>query len=52
MKPRKGKSGQTMLEYIIVFVLLLGAAFAFRHFFGATRKSSVRTAVLMSSEHS
>jgi len=50
-KGRFTRSGQAMLEYIIVFVLLLGLLGALFHCFHAASRVSRRSAALVSSEN-
>ncbi len=47
----KVKSGQTMLEYIIVFVALLGVLGAIRLFVSAAHSSAERTTQLVTCEY-
>lgn len=47
----KAKPGQTMLEYVIVFVVLLGLLGAIRLFVAAARSSAERTTHLVTSEY-
>lgn len=51
MRSRKGKSGQTALEYILVFVALLAVYFAVRHFASAAGKSAERTTTLVTCDY-
>ena len=48
---RSGRTGQAMLEYVIVFVLLLGLLAALGHCFHAARRVSRQSAALVSSEN-
>ena len=50
-KGRFARSGQAMLEYVIVFVLLLGLLAALFHCFHAATRVSRRSAALVSSEN-
>ena len=50
-KGRFARSGQAMLEYVIVFVLLLGLLAALFHCFHAAKRVSRRSAALVSSEN-
>ena len=45
------RSGQAMLEYVIVFGLLLGLLGALLHCFHAAKRVSRRSAALVSSEN-
>lgn len=45
------RCGQTLVEYILVFVLLLGAVFAARYIHTAVRTHSARTAYLLGSDY-
>ncbi len=51
MKLRPSKSGQTALEYILVFVALLGVYFAVQCFSRAARKSTEKTTTLVTCEY-
>ena len=51
MRNRRGKSGQTALEYILVFVALLGVFAAVVHFARAAGKSAEKTTTLVTSEY-
>ena len=50
MRNRKGKSGQTALEYILVFVALLGVLAAAMQFARAAGKSAEKTTTLVTCE--
>lgn len=47
----KVKSGQTTLEYVIVFVVLLGVLGAIRLFVSAAGSSAARTTQLVTCEY-
>ena len=51
MRNRKGKSGQTALEYILVFVALLGVLAAAMQFARAAGKSAEKTITLVTCEY-
>ena len=51
MRNRRGKSGQTALEYILVFVALLGILVAAMHFARAAGKSAEKTTTLVTCEY-
>ena len=51
MRNRKGKSGQTALEYILVFVALLGVLAAAMQFARAAGKSAEKTTTLVTCEY-
>lgn len=51
MQNRKGKSGQTALEYILVFVALLGVFAAVVHFARAAGKSAEKTTTLVTCDY-
>ncbi len=51
MATRTNKSGQTMVEYIIVFAVLLGAVFALMRFVRAAKSSAARTTTLVTCEY-
>lgn len=51
MRNRKGRSGQTALEYILVFVALLGVLAAAVHFARAAGKSAERTTTLVTCDY-
>jgi len=50
-KRHSGRAGQAMLEYVIVFVLLLGLLVALGHCFHVARHVSRQSAALVSSEN-
>jgi len=50
-RARKDRSGQTMVEYIIALVLLLGLVFAFSALSGSLRSNADRTVSLAASEY-
>ena len=47
MKRQRRRNGQAALEYILVFVALLGLVFAARWFATAARRSAVQTAEIV-----
>lgn len=47
---RRGRSGQAMLEYVLVFVVLLAVVAALGLFARAARNEAVRTAELVTSD--
>ena len=51
MAKRRYKSGQTAVEYIIVFVALLGVVAALACFVRAARSSAARTTTLVTCEY-
>ena len=51
MATRANKAGQTMVEYIIVFVILLGVVGALTFFVRAARSSAARTTTLVTCEY-
>ena len=51
MGGRKGRSGQAMLEYVLVFVALIAVVWALGYFVSATRKSAKQTAELVTSDY-
>lgn len=48
---KKHKSGQAMLEYLIVFLVLLGVLGAIQLFVSAAHKSAERTTHLVTCEY-
>ena len=48
---RRSRSGQTMVEYVLAFVVLLGLAFALAALGGALRENGDRSVSLASSEY-
>ena len=48
---RRGRSGQVMLEYVLVFLVLFGVVAALALFAKAARKEAVRTAELVTSDY-
>ncbi len=48
---RRSRSGQTMVEYVLAFVVLLGLAFALAALGGALRDNGDRSVSLASSEY-
>ena len=48
---RRGKAGQVMLEYVLVFLVLFGVVAALALFAKAARKEAVRTAELVTSDY-
>ena len=51
MATRANKAGQTMVEYIIVFVVLLGVVGALTCFVRAAKSSAARTTTLVTCEY-
>ena len=51
MSARIGKSGQTLVEYVIVFVALLGVVAALVFFIDAAKASSTRTTTFVTCEY-
>ena len=51
MRRRTGKAGQAMLEYVLVFVALIGVVWALTYFVTAARRESQRTAELVTSDY-
>ena len=51
MATRANKAGQAMVEYIIVFVVLLGVIEALRVFVSSARSSAERTTQLVTCEY-
>lgn len=51
LRVRDGRSGQTMVEYVLAFVVLLGLAFALAALGGALRDNGDRSVSLASSEY-
>ena len=52
MKVSGAKRGQTMVEYVLVFVSLLGLFFVlWNHFIPAVQKSTDRTARIVTSDY-
>ena len=51
MATRTNKSGQTMVEYIIVFAVLLGVVAALMRFIGVARSSAARTTTLVTCDY-
>ena len=50
-RPRKGRSGQAMIEYVIVFVALFATILSLAVFLYAVRQQSNRTLDLVSSDY-
>ena len=48
---RRSRAGQTMVEYVLAFVVLLGLAFALAALGGALRENGDRSVSLASSEY-
>ena len=48
---RRSRSGQTMVEYVLAFVVLLGLAFALAALGGALRDNGDRATTLAASEY-
>ncbi|MBO7686963.1 MAG: hypothetical protein J6V72_11300 [Kiritimatiellae bacterium] len=51
MATRANKAGQTMVEYIIVFAVLLGVVVALTSFVRAAKSSAARTTTLVTCEY-
>jgi len=51
MATRANKAGQTMVEYIIVFVILLGVVGALTWFVRAASSSAARTTTLVTCDY-
>ena len=51
MATRANKAGQTMVEYIIVFAVLLGVVGALMCFVRAAKSSAARTTTLVTCEY-
>ena len=51
MATRAKKAGQTAVEYIIVFAILLGVVFALECFVRAAKSSAARTTTLVTCEY-
>ena len=51
MATRANKAGQTMVEYIIVFAVLLGVVSALTCFVRAAKSSAARTTTLVTCEY-
>ncbi len=47
----RDRSGQTMVEYIIIFCLMIGVAFALSTLLSSLRNNSSRTLELVASEY-
>ena len=48
---RRSRAGQTMVEYVLAFVVLLGLAFALAALGGALRDNGDRATTLAASEY-
>ena len=48
---KRSRSGQAMVEYVLVFVALVAASLAFVGFFAAERRSAARSVGLVASEY-
>ena len=48
---RRSRSGQTMVEYVLAFAVLIGLAFALAALGGALRENGDRSVSLASSEY-
>jgi Flp pilus assembly protein TadG len=48
---RRSRAGQTMVEYVLAFVVLIGLAFALAALGGALRDNGDRSVSLASSEY-
>ena len=51
MRNRRWRSGQTTLEYVLVFAALLGVYFAVRCFARAAQHSAEKTTTLVTCEY-
>ena len=51
MSAQKGKAGPALVEYVIVFVALLGVIYALMHFIDAAKASSTRTTTFVTCEY-
>jgi len=51
MATRESKAGQTMIEYIIAFVFLLGVVGALTYFVRAAKSSAARTTTFVTCEY-
>lgn len=51
MNKRANRSGQTAVEYIIVFAFLLAVVFALQYFVRAAKNSAARTTTLVTCEY-
>ena len=51
MATRANKAGQTMVEYIIVFAVLLGVVVALMSFVRAAKSSAARTTTLVTCDY-
>lgn len=51
MGGRKGRSGQAMLEYVLVFAALIVVVWALGYFVSAARRSARQTAELVTSDY-
>ena len=50
-RARRARAGQTMVEYVLAFVVLIGLAFALAALGGALRDNADRSVSLTSSEY-
>ena len=51
MATRESKAGQTMIEYVIAFVFLLGVVGALTYFVRAAKSSAARTTTFVTCEY-
>ena len=51
MNLRSNRSGQTLVEYVLVFAALIGVFFAVQCFARAARRSAEKTTTLVTSEY-
>lgn len=51
MNRRRDRSGQAMLEYVLVFAALIAVVWALGYFVDATRNSAKQTAKLVTSDY-
>ena len=51
MNRRRNRSGQAMLEYVLVFVALIAVVWALSYFVSAARKNAKQTAELVTSDY-
>ncbi len=50
-RARRARAGQTMVEYVLAFVVLIGLAFALAALGGALRRNGDRSVSLAASEY-
>ena len=51
MVGRRGRSGQAMLEYVLVFTALIAVVWALGYFVSAARRNARQTAELVTSDY-